>query len=221
MKKIVLLTAALVASASLSYAGIANTKHDLSTTTSQTYNKSATTTQICIFCHTPHNATVNVPLWNRTNPAATGWQMYNSPTLSATASAKLATGTFDSDSISLFCLSCHDGTTALGAFQNRAGLAADALPAIVGTGNLGAGTKAMANDHPIGFDYDQAATEDTAANLHNKTNANSALGGNAFFGGAGNQLECASCHKVHDNTNAPFLRITNVGSALCLACHNK
>lgn len=222
MKKIVLLTAALVAMASMAHAGIRNTKHDLSASSTAT-TKSLTTNQICIFCHTPHNAVKPVPLWNRANPVNTGWTMYASPTLSATATTKLATGTFDATSISLFCLSCHDGTTALGAFTNRAGLPVDALGVIAGAANIGGGTKNLANDHPVGFNYNTAATEDGVANLKVLATANTALGGNAFFdtGTGANQLECSSCHKVHDNTAAPFLRIANTNSALCLACHNK
>lgn len=34
-------------------------------------------------------------------------------------------------------------------------------------------------------------------------------------------IECGSCHAVHDDTNGFFLRVSNAGSALCLACHNK
>jgi predicted CXXCH cytochrome family protein len=38
-------------------------------------------------------------------------------------------------------------------------------------------------------------------------------------------VECASCHDPHvDNiagNNPTFLRVSNVGSAVCLACHDK
>jgi len=32
-------------------------------------------------------------------------------------------------------------------------------------------------------------------------------------------VQCGSCHNVHNNTNTPFLRISNVNSALCTTCH--
>jgi len=221
-----LLTAALVAIASTASAQtIVGTKHDLSTTSTASFTmpltKSATTNQICIFCHTPHNPTVPVPLWNRTNPAATGWAMYNSPTISATAKAKLALGNFDADSISLFCMSCHDGVTTMGAFSNHADLGADATGVIPGTStaNIGDAGTDLSNDHPVGFNYNTAATEDTG--LHTLADAQTSLGGSAFFGSTGQMIECASCHKVHDNASAPFLRKTNAASALCLACHDK
>lgn len=228
-KAVALLTVAFVAMASMAgAASIKNSKHDLSSGSASTFKSAGATNQICIFCHTPHNPTQPVPLWNRTNPTSTGWSMYNSPTISSTAKAKLALGNFDADSISLFCMSCHDGVTAMGAFTNKAGGAAEALGAIVATSNAniggGGGGKTLSNDHPVGFDYNTAATED-ATGLNTKAAANATLGGSAFFGAGGNNLECASCHKVHDpgaaGTTAPFLRISNSGSGLCLACHNK
>lgn len=219
MKRTALLTAVLVVLATAaSAASIKNSKHDLSTGSSATI-KSASTTEICVFCHTPHNPAQDVPLWNRTNPAAAGWTMYASPTISATATTKLATGTFDADSISLFCMSCHDGVTALGAMHNVPVTGADALPVLAGGNSANLGTD-LSNDHPVGFNYNTAATEDPTG-LVAKATANTALGGNAFFGTTGNNIECASCHKVHDPANAPFLRIANTGSALCLACHSK
>lgn len=219
MKRTALLTAALmIVATSASALTIKNSKHDMSSTSGASMH-GTTTTEICVFCHTPHNPAQNVPLWNRTNPAATGWSMYNSPTISATASAKLSTGNFDADSISLFCMSCHDGVTTIGAMHNVPTTGSEPLTAIAGAANIGSTGKILTDDHPVGFDYNTAATEDTG--LRTKANALTSLGGNAFFGAAGNNIECSSCHKVHDNANAPFLRISNSGSALCLACHNK
>lgn len=235
MKKILLATVALVAMASAASAlSIKDTKHDLSMGSLGAFTgplaASTSTNQICIFCHTPHNPVQNVPLWNRTNPLNTGWTMYASPTISTTAKAKLATGTFDADSISLFCMSCHDGATAMGAFVNHADLGADATPVIPAGSKamLGGGTgKVLTKSHPVGFNFETAATEDTG--LHTLAYANGAvasggLGGSAFFGSGANlgkMIECASCHKVHDNAFPPFLRTTNAGSFLCLACHDK
>ena len=213
MKKTALLTAALlIVATSASALSIKNSKHDLSVGGAQTW-KSATTTEICVFCHTPHNPAQNIPLWNRTNPAAGSFTLYKtSPTLTTVAAASA----FAADSISLFCMSCHDGVTGLGAMTNTPPTGTDALGALTGSANLGI---SLANDHPVGFRYDQAQTAD--AGLVAMGTANTALGSNAFFGTGSNMIECASCHKVHDNANAPFLRTTNLNSALCLACHAK
>ena len=66
--------------------------------------------EICIFCHTPHNAAPIQPLWNRNVPV-NAYTVYSSNSLVAvpgqpTGSSKL-------------CLSCHDGTIALGSVLSR------------------------------------------------------------------------------------------------------
>ncbi|MDI3281169.1 MAG: cytochrome c3 family protein, partial [Bacillota bacterium] len=35
------------------------------------------------------------------------------------------------------------------------------------------------------------------------------------------QIECVTCHNVHDPAIKPFLRTDNSRSALCLTCHVK
>jgi predicted CXXCH cytochrome family protein len=54
--------------------------------------------------------------------------------------------------------------------------------------------------------------------LVSPASASQVVSGIPLFAG---KLECASCHTVHDNSNVPFLRADNTGSALCLKCHNK
>lgn len=225
MKKVLLLTAVLVSVASMASAlTIKGTKHDLSSTGSAgTFITS--NTQICIFCHTPHNAVPAVPLWNRSNPTLNGsiTKFYNtSPTLSGAASnfkGGASPTDFQTTSVSLMCLSCHDGSTALGQYQNKANAGSDNGVALSGRANIAGDTDQLSNDHPIGFSY--AAAVGSESRLFDLATANNNLGGNAFFGTGGVYIECSSCHKVHDNAIEPFLRKDNTGSALCLACHNK
>ncbi|HIJ81636.1 MAG TPA: hypothetical protein HPP76_08010 [Desulfuromonadales bacterium] len=71
--------------------------------------------QICVFCHTPHNATRNAPLWNRNaDPGAQygagGYALYTS---SSTLSNAAKTATLTAKNESILCLSCHDGKTAI------------------------------------------------------------------------------------------------------------
>jgi predicted CXXCH cytochrome family protein len=231
MKKIVLLTAALIMTASMAYAGsslISGTKHNLSSGSGNVV-KSGAGDQICIFCHTPHNAVRNVPLWNRTNPAAATYKMY---TASATLNFNKVQAGFTADSISLFCLSCHDGNSAIGGnvvrnssgqiltMANSANVNGDKL-VIGNTANLGSD---LTSSHPVAFDYTQSAAGDTGIQPINATRVDQS--GTAKFplfkaGAKSYQLECATCHKVHNDTNTPFLRTTQTGSALCYACHIK
>ena len=75
---------------------------------------SNTVDQICIFCHTPHNAQPSYPLWNKVMPTQTFRLYTSSPTLSSVAKG----ATLPADSVSLLCLSCHDGKTAVNVLHN-------------------------------------------------------------------------------------------------------
>lgn len=219
------LFAALFAFAGSSFAGIANSKHDLSTSGGGTI-KATAQTEICVFCHTPHgaSATANTPLWNHTMSASAGFGVYtNSNSMNATATA--ITGT--DGSTSSLCMSCHDGTIAVNSqnnpSNNAAGVAgnlmAGAVTLITGAGSLGQ----LTNDHPVNFAYASSiAGGDTA--LVAEATVMGAGYGVKLFGAAGSAtVQCASCHDVHDGSasTAPFLRTTMTGSALCLKCHVK
>jgi hypothetical protein len=85
-------------------------KHNLSTTGPGPV-KATVLTEICVFCHTPHNANPAVPLWNQTLSSGVTYLPYTSTTLKATVG--LPTGS------SKLCLACHDGTVALGSTINN------------------------------------------------------------------------------------------------------
>ncbi|MSM40048.1 MAG: cytochrome C [Geobacter sp.] len=233
MKKLVFAVAAVLAAAAVSYAAsgtISGSAHDLSGTTYQ----SGSTDQICVFCHTPHNAERNIPLWNRVNPTAQ--TLYYSPTLSTEAK----TATFEMDSISAFCMSCHDGVTKVGAIKNLPTNNAGVDTTYPDFGNtlgtnyaaIGNDGQSLKNDHPIGFSYSVAQTQDNVESgtggLHTISEVKTSFGESGayqpFYNSARgtDQMECASCHAVHQpGTSKNFLRIENGGSALCLACHAK
>ena len=201
------------------------------------------TDEICVYCHTPHNPMVAVPLWNRKDGSTQ--TLYNSPTLTSEA----RTASYSLQSISAFCMSCHDGVTKMGAIKNRpvpGTLGGDDTTNDFGTTITGGGYAAigldggssLTNDHPIGFSYSVAQSQDQSESgtggLKSIASVKSPyrldLNGaySPFYKNPGrttnndNQMECASCHAVHqpgDSKN--FLRIENNKSALCLACHNK
>ncbi len=228
---------------------------------------SNTEQQVCVFCHTPHNAKPSVPLWNKVLPTQ-AFNMYtSSSTLSPTAKKVKAPGPE-----SMLCLSCHDGRTAINVLHNTSNPAAQAAGTdkevdIGGgygdwTGTIAVGTPLAAfsmtngygpalgkigpsdspnisdttyggnltDDHPISFSYQTVQGEDSKL----QTVAYAEAKGIRFFGGD-KRLECSSCHNPHvaygwivdkasgvgDLTLKPFLVRDNIGSALCLACHNK
>jgi predicted CXXCH cytochrome family protein len=132
----------LVSISSFAMAGIADTKHNLGGSTNNGrilaggtapwgYNYTNATTEICVFCHTPHGAdsSAAVPLWNRTLSTAS-YQTY----------ASLGTATLDGSDrpvggVSLACLSCHDGTQAMNTVINSPGSNTTGDVNIDGAGN--------------------------------------------------------------------------------------
>ena len=182
---------------------ILNSKHDLSLTGPGTV-KAVTETEVCVFCHTPHRGVGEIPLWNHTLSSAT-YVPYNSSTLKATVGQP--TGS------SKLCLSCHDGTVALGMVSSRA----QPIQFLGGVTTLPSGhTKLgtdLSDDHPVSFTYDNALTS-----------ANGQLKDPGTLTGKvrldhDRQLQCISCHDPHDNQFGKFLVQNNRASALCLECH--
>jgi predicted CXXCH cytochrome family protein len=206
MKKVLIASMALGATlgmASASNAVISGSAHDFS-------SFAWSNNQICLPCHTPHNAkgsaTTAGPLWNHEATTAS-YTVYTSPTLDAGALGQPA-------GISKACLSCHDGTIALEAF----GTATTGSIFAVGTANLGTD---LSNDHPISFDYVAVAGADPGINAASTViaDANFTDISDWLFN---NEMQCASCHDVHNKYgNSNLLLISNAGSALCLTCHNK
>jgi hypothetical protein len=80
------------------------------------YIKSNNENQICIFCHTPHNAAAATPLWNKVMPT----QQFNMYTTSITLSTTAKKVSQPSPE-SMLCLSCHDGRTAINVLHNVGG----------------------------------------------------------------------------------------------------
>ena len=164
MKKMIVFAACMVLVATAAFAGIANTKHDLgSGSTSGGYTVTGTS-EICVFCHTPHGAQNNTtaPLWNRSATSG-NFTMYSGV---ATMNAVLPATTTLSGT-SLACMSCHDGTLALAAStinipNSSTGLSNSAAAGNVSAAGLITGmpnlSADLSNDHPVNFTYQNSIT---------------------------------------------------------------
>lgn len=206
MKKVLVLVAVFSLLASSAFALIAGGKHDLSTS-------GGTSTETCVYCHTPHGASTAAPLWNRVaGAAATGF--YNSATLNAATSLAGVDGSDAS-----LCISCHDGAATADNVTNppNAYVLGSTMTGLDANSNIGTD---LSNDHPIGFAYD-AALIAADGELDTVANVQTDLGSNVFYGAGADQMWCSSCHDVHKYTTGSFLRISNNASALCLSCHLK
>lgn len=181
----------LPAMAGLSTARAQGSPHDFTGTGSQAN---------CLYCHArpslPGSVMPAEAAWSPARPAP-AYRTYSSPTLDADVGRP---GT-----LSLLCLSCHDGTIATddGWFGPRP----------LGTD--------LADDHPVSFRYDAALAlrdgrlrlPDEAPGSHGGTIATD----NLFNG----RFECTSCHNVHDNRHGNYLIEPNDRSQLCYRCHVK
>lgn len=238
-------------------ATIANTKHNLGSTGTgpNTYSGTA---EICVFCHTPHggDTSASVPLWNKTLAAPNTYTTYDSLGTSSLDGATAPVG-----SVSIACLSCHDGTQAMDAVLNAPGSGAVVASYSAGTWTGNSSPQGIAligqdlsNDHPIGIQYGGGGITKTAPaaptnDVDFVSPNNATINGNTIWwvdteatpngtrqktdmqlytrsvaaidgGTAQPFVECASCHDPHTE-NSTFLRVSNAGSAVCLACHTK
>ncbi|MEJ8840478.1 cytochrome c3 family protein [Ramlibacter sp. AN1133] len=137
-------------------AQISNSKHNL-TSTGTGVNHFSDVEDICVFCHTPMglDASAAVPQWNRTLASPATYQTYDMLGTSTLAGRVAPVG-----SVSLACLSCHDGAQAMSAIINApAGWSGGVWSGAnqsdgrlrVGIGsNLGSDLR---NDHPVGVQY--------------------------------------------------------------------
>ncbi len=192
----------LIGAVSIVHAQIASTLHNLSATGPGTF-KATNTTEICVFCHTPHNAAPARALWNRDLPPTT-YTLYQSSTLAAQINQP--TGA------SRLCLSCHDGTTALGALRVAPGGGAVSLGPLTGKSSLGTD---LSDDHPVSFVYDT-----TLASKQGQLLDPSVLTNQIRLDETG-QLQCTACHDPHISVNRSFLRVDDRYAALCTACHSE
>ncbi len=210
----------------LAASDVTNTKHNLSSTagTGQITDKSTNEDQVCVFCHTPHQANPAAPLWNHTRSAVASYGVYTSPTMNGVP-ADIGGGTDTSN----LCMSCHDGTIGVNNLVNPpndinanptmgSGHELDATGKIIASRPTNMGND-LRNDHPVNFTYD-AALAAADGSLVTPASASYVDAGHTvpLFGG---KLQCGSCHNAHDNTNVPFLTKGNHASALCKTCHVK
>src|SRR3989338_11666341 len=133
--------------------GVTGTKHNFSMYGPGT-TQATSTTEVCIFCHTPHFSQPGTPLWNKQDQGTT-YVIYSTATMTANTLGQ-PTGS------SRLCLSCHDGAIAIGSLLNAPGAVLaqtlNMLGVEPGTGALISTSAAnietdLSNDHPISFSY--------------------------------------------------------------------
>lgn len=195
------------------------------------------TTGACTFCHTPHKAIQTRLLWNHTLSGNTFQWTDQNKTVGGTNIGPIAT-TWSGPT--KFCLSCHDGSVAIGdiAWFNRQawnGVAAiDSTKHASGQYNISSPTGIMNGNHPVAhpFPYQGSAStyngnttgaatylpdfalDPTTAGIRLFTDLGTQVVAGPTVGSTG--IECTSCHGVHNEStlvqDEPLLRGTKGGS---------
>jgi len=170
--------------------------------------KASSEADSCIFCHTAHHSNGATPLWNHSMSGVTNYIVYSSTRLDT-----LNVTVPQPNGSSRLCLSCHDGTVALGSVSSRTSpidMQGGTTTMPSGANNLGTDLSA---DHPVSFIYDSAlAARDPEIK-------DPGLLTGAVHLDKSSRLQCTACHDPHNNQFGNFLVMNNTGSALCLACH--
>lgn len=213
---------------------VRGTKHNLSVDGPGSVKAAAGgTTEVCVFCHTPHAATqqdpggapLRGPLWNRRVPAGTTYTPYTSNSLDA---AQILDGlNAQPGGSSKLCLSCHDGTLAIGNVNVLNG-SANVSILMGGTGPggtmpTGEGTTSgftrylgtdLRNDHPISLTLDATLAQRDGELRPVDASQRYPAGSGSVIGvrtsgfkpllpleptgaNGAGQVQCATCHDPH------------------------
>lgn len=210
-----------IVGAGYTLAAVSGTKHNFSSF-SMAEVKTGETSEICVFCHTPHNSNPSGPIWNKQDVGST-YNVYESQTLAATMSPNSPTLGQPSGSSKL-CLSCHDGTIAVGSVLNKPGKGFNAGsfnvtgPGIT-SGKISSTSTAyigtdLRDDHPLSFDYSQSYPSNPEIKDNLTLPAEVKLD-------SGGKVQCTSCHDPHGTVFPKFMVASLENGGLCQACHDK
>ncbi len=165
----------------------------------------------CLYCHVPHSGVQNPngALWSQTLSSQT-YSTYSSTTLhNVTQQPMLGQD-------SSLCLSCHDGTVAVGQTQPYG--------AIQMTGNMYPADQFGTNlqgSHPFSLKLPLVDASDLVQSLVASGTTADPLKAVQLING---DVECTSCHTPHtqaiDALSKNFLVRDSSSGQMCLSCHN-
>jgi len=200
MKRMLAVVLLLVPALPASAKGIRGSKHDL-TRTGPGPVKAVSERDPCVFCHVSHRGMGR----GSNRPELTGSvEPYRSSTMSVQAPEKPTGATS-------VCLSCHDGTIAIGQTRRRS----IDLTGTASGGKMPAGSSLLGRDlrgtHPVSFPLKETSK---VRRPHEKAPVRLDRAG---------EMHCTACHDPHeefvDPDHGKFLAATPRGSKLCSVCH--
>ncbi len=166
----------------------------------------------CLYCHAPHSGG-NIGLWNQQLSKQT-YTLYSSTT-EANTSKQPALG-YSSNQ----CLSCHDGTVAVGATIAYGQITTQGAMNTQDVFKNNSATS-LQSSHPFSFVTPLKDNIDLAASLVQSGTTMDPLHKVTLIKGS---VECISCHTPHvqgtDRVAQNFLVRDSSSGAMCLACHD-
>lgn len=165
----------------------------------------------CTFCHAPHSGIGGVtPLWNQTL-SLQSYTPYTSTTYKQQGNVQPIMGKSSS-----LCLSCHDGTVAVG--QSAA---YGKIPVNGTMNNMDIFGTNLSGSHPFSLVLPIKDSPDLQASLAASGATADPIGAVKLVNG---NIECTSCHNPHvqgiDTVAQNFLVRDSSNGQMCLACHD-
>ncbi len=209
----------LAAGAAAAQEGVASTRHNLSVSGPGEV-KALTETEVCKFCHVPHSAVAAVPLWGH---ALSRVPSYAVPQLHRAQGVTVPAP--QPDGASRLCLSCHDGTVALGDLGPRRRVVPMAGAQRLERGRKGFLGTDLSGSHPVSMvvpDGDPGSVDPTSDMGLRPLSVVKAEG--LVHVDAQGKMQCTTCHDPHSDRyyhpgRVPRFWVRPTVDEVCLACH--
>lgn len=193
-----------------SSSSVFNSKHNLSASGPGEI-KSDSETRVCIFCHSSHNTSTEGPLWNHETTAPGKFITYERSTMAGRAEQP--------NGATKLCLSCHDGTIAVGAVLGQS--RPISMQNVGAAGEIPSGRRShigtdLSATHPVSIPYRQSTALAVSHLRWPPFDPENKVGPDAD-----GFVQCTACHDPHDDSRSERYPFWNKSTfdEVCMTCH--